>query len=379
MARSFSLKYRFYPTPEQEVFLSQSLGCARKVYNLALAEHEEKRKLDPEAKWNTYQSVKLITGWKRNKDLSYLKDVSADVLQQSVLNLGRAFTNLFKGRAKAPRFKKRGVNDSIRLTRNSFSLKDKELYIAKVKDKLNVVYSRPLPDNLEPSSVTIRRTASNKWFVSFCYQDEGLNPLPLCGKVLGIDLGLEHFLTTSLGDKVDNPRFFRKYAKELAREQRKLSRKQKGSNNYRKQRVKVARVHEKIVNCRLDFLHKLSTKLIYENQVICLEDLCVKDMLARGGKGLRKSILDASWSEFVRQLEYKAEWFGREVVKVDRYYASSQICSTCSTQKSVKLNLSQRTWTCNACGTFHDRDVNAAKNVLAAGQAVLACGAEGHV
>lgn len=379
MARSFSLKYRFYPTPEQEVFLSQSLGCARKVYNLALAEHEEKRKLDPEAKWNTYQSVKLITGWKRNKDLSYLKDVSADVLQQSVLNLGRAFTNLFKGRAKAPRFKKRGVNDSIRLTRNSFSLKDKELYIAKVKDKLNVVYSRPLPDNLEPSSVTIRRTASNKWFVSFCYQDEGLNPLPLCGKVLGIDLGLEHFLTTSLGDKVDNPRFFRKYAKELAREQRKLSRKQKGSNNYRKQRVKVARVHEKIVNCRLDFLHKLSTKLIYENQVIFLEDLCVKDMLARGGKGLRKSILDASWSEFVRQLEYKAEWFGREVVKVDRYYASSQICSKCSTQKSVKLNLSQRTWTCNACGTFHDRDVNAAKNVLAAGQAVLACGAEGHV
>jgi putative transposase len=344
-----------------------------------LAEYEEKRKLNPKAKWDTYQSVKLITSWKQNQDLSYLRDVSIAVLQQSVLNLGRAFTNLFKGRAKAPRFKKRGVNDSIRLTKDAFRLKDKELYIAKVRDKLNVVYSRPLPDNLEPSSVTIRRTASNKWFVSFCYQDNGLNPLPQSGKVLGIDLGLEHFLTTSLGDKVDNPRFFSKYAKKLAHEQRKFSRKQKGSNNYQKQRVKVARVHEKIVNCRLDFLHKLSAKLIHENQVICIEDLCVKDMVVQGSKGLRKSILDASWSEFIRQLEYKAEWHGREVIKVDRYYPSSQTCSSCGVKTASKLNLSQRTWTCNACGTFHDRDVNAAKNILAAGQAVLACGAKGHV
>lgn len=379
MARSFSRKYRFYPTPEQEVFLSQSLGCARKVYNLALAEHEEKRRIDPKAKWDTYQSVKQITAWKQDPDLFFLKDVSVTVLQQSVLNLGKAFTNLFKGRARAPKFKRKGFDDSIRLTRGNFSIKDKELYIAKVKTKLNVVYSRPLPDDLNPSSITIRRTPSNKWFVSFCYQDEGLNTLPLCGRVLGIDLGLEHFLTTNLGDKVDNPRFFRKYAKKLACEQRKLSRKQKGSNNYLKQRVKVARVHEKIVNCRLNFLHKLSTKLIHENQVICIEDLCVKDMLAQGSKGLRKSILDASWSEFVRQLEYKAEWYGREVVKVDRYFPSSQTCNSCGVKTPSKLSLSQRTWTCNACGTFHDRDVNAAKNILTAGLAGRACGAKSHV
>ena len=377
--RNYSLKFRLYPNPEQENFLNRSLGCARKVFNLALAEHEQKRTLNPKAKWNGYEYVKRITIWRQDSNLFFLKEVSVDALQQSVLCLDKAFRNMFAGRSKGPRFKKKGRSQGITLTKNAFRLKDQELYIAKVKQPLRIVYSRPLTVGLEPSSITISKSASGKWFVSFKYQDPSSCALPLCSKILGIDLGLESYLTTSDGNKITNPRYYRKYQSKLVQEQRELSRKQKGSNNYHKQKVKVAKVHEKVTNSRLDFLHKLSTKLIRENQTIMLEDLCITDMVKSASKGLRKSILDASWSEFVRQLEYKAEWYGRTVVKVDRYFPSSQTCHVCNTVRQTKLTLSQRTWSCLSCGSELDRDVNAAKNILTAGLAGSACGPNGHV
>jgi putative transposase len=377
--RLFSYKYRFYPTLEQEVFLNQTLGCARVVYNKALFEHKEERKVNPKAKWNGYEAVKKITVWKQIPELFYLKEVSVDVLQQSALDLNGAFKNFFEGRAKFPKFKKKGRDCGITLTKNAFRFKGGELFIAKVKGPLPVVYSRPIPEDSEITSATITKKSSGRWFVSFKFKGSWPPRLPYSVNSCGIDLGLESFLTTDKGFKVENPRFYRKFQHKLTKEQRRLSRKQKGSRNYLKQKRKVAKVHETIVNCRLDFLHKLSTTLIRENQTIFVEDLCVTNMVAQAGKGLRKSILDASWYEFTRQLEYKAEWYGRTVVKIDRYYPSSQICHVCNSRKSEKLTLKDRVWNCKNCGALLDRDVNAAKNIKAAGRAVLACGSKDHV
>lgn len=374
----FSYKYRFYPTLEQEAFLVQALGCSRFVYNKALFEHTEARKVDKKAKWNVNTVSKKLTSWKKDANFSFLLDVSSVGLQQTVLHLDKAFKNFFKGFARFPNFKKKWKSHGITLTKNAFRVIEGELYIAKVKDPLPVVYSRPLPEGLEPSSITITRKGSGRWFVSLKFKGPEFQKLPHCENSVGLDLGLESFLTTDKGFKVDNPRFYRKFQHKLAKEQRRLSRKQKGSRNYLKQKRKVAKVHEDIVNCRLDFLHKLSTTLIRENQTIFVEDLCITDMLKTASKGLRKSILDASWFEFTRQLEYKAEWYGRTVVKIDRYYPSSQICHVCNSKKADRLSLSDRVWSCQNCGTLLDRDINAAKNVLAAGRAALACGSLSH-
>jgi putative transposase len=377
--RLFSYKYRFYPTLEQEVFLNQTLGCARVVYNKALFEHKEERKLNPKAKWNGYEAVKKITVWKKIPELFYLKEVSVDALQQSVRNVDRAFKSFFDGRSKFPNFKKKGRTYSITLTKNAFRFKEGELYVAKVKEPLPVVYSRLIPEDSEITSATITKKSSGRWFISFKFKGSWPPKLPHSVNSVGIDLGLESFLTTDKGFKVENPRFYRKFQHKLAKEQRRLSRKQKGSRNYLKQKRKVAKVHETVVNCRLDFLHKLSTTLIRENQAIFVEDLCVTEMVKNASKGLRKSIYDASWYEFTRQLEYKAEWYGRTVVKIDRFYPSSQICHVCNSKKADRLSLSDRVWNCQNCGALLDRDINAAKNVLAAGRAALACGSLNHI
>ncbi len=368
--RLFSQRYRFYPTPEQENFLNRTLGCTRVVYNKALFEHKSERESDPNSKWSYKEVSKKLTAWKSDPELFFLPEVSSVALQQSVRNLDTAFKNFFKKISKFPRFKKKGEGGGITLTKAAFSIKDGRLYIAKVKEPLRVVYSRPLPEGLEPTSISITKKPSGKWFVSLKFEGPKPVELPKNGKVLGIDLGLEHFLTTNEGEKVENPRFYRRYQHKLAKEQRKLSRKQKGSRNYEKQRVEVARVHETIVNERLDFLHKLSTKLIRENQTIRVEDLCITDMIKKASKGLRKSILDASWSEFLRQLEYKAFWYGRTFVKVNRFFPSSQICNNCGFRHPEKLNLSVRSWKCQNCEAVLDRDTNAAKNI-AAGRAVV--------
>ena len=351
-----------------------SLGCSRKVYNKLLEDYIKLRETNPKAKWDGYENVKKLVLLKKDPDFLFLNDVSSVALQQSVRHLDTSVKRFFKKISKFPRFKSRKRNHGFTLTKSAFSIKDGELYIAKCKEPLKVVYSRPLPEGLEPTSVTISRKASGRWFVSFAFEDERFPTLPKSNNSIGIDLGLESYLTTDKGFKVENPRFYRKHQVRLAREQRKLSRKKYDSENYHKQRRKVSKIHEAIANIRKDFLHKLSTKLIRDNQTIVVEDLCITDMIKTASKGLRKSIYDASWGEFLRQLEYKAFWYGRTFVKVDRFFPSSQICNNCGCKHPGKLDLSVRSWKCQNCEAVLGRDTNAAKNILTAGLAVSPVG-----
>jgi putative transposase len=236
---------------------------------------------------------------------------------------------------------------------------------------VNIVWSRPLPQGVKPSTVTVSQDAAGRWFVSLLCEDPGVRPLSGNGNAVGVDAGLEHLLPLSTGEKITNPRHERRDRKRLAKAQRELSRKAKEGSNRAKARRKVARIHARIADRRRDMLHKLTTRLVRDNQVVVIEDLTVKNMLKNGH--LARAIADAAWSEFRQMLEYKARWYGREVIVVDRWFPSSKLCSACGTVAEA-MPLDVRSWTCG-CGTTHDRDVNAAKNLLAAGLAVSACGA----
>ena len=279
--------------------------------------------------------------------------------------------NFFEGRAEYPQFKKRNRRQSFRLTKAAFRLKDDELYIAKCKEPLNVKWSRALPS--APTSITISKDCAGRYFVSLlCEFEPELKPVS--AKQKGFDLGLTHLLIDSDGNKYDNPRHFLKYQIKLAYLQRKYAKKKKGSQNREKMRLKIARLHAKIADCRTDNLHKLSTQLVNENQVLCVESLAVKNMIKN--QKLAKHIADASWGELTRQLAYKGDWAGRSVVEIDQWLPSSKACSTVGCDfKHDALALSVRHWQCPICGILHDRDTNAAINIKAAGLAVLACGA----
>lgn len=359
-------KYRFYPTPEQADLLARTFGCTRFVYNHIL-------------RWRTdafYQRQEKIGYIQANAELTrikrgefnWLNEVSCVPLQQCLRHQQTAFKNFFEGRTKYPTFKKKTHRQSIELTRSAFSYKDGQLCIAKNKTPLAIRWSRPLP--CEPSTITISKDTAGRYFVS-CLCEFELQTLPITPNMVGIDLGLKDLFITSNGNKVGNPRHTAKYATLLARAQRSLSKKKLGSANRAKAKAKVARIHAKISDCRQDNLHKLSRTLINENQVVCVESLKVKNMI-RNPK-LAKAIADAGWGELVRQLAYKAEWAGRSVVAIDRFFPSSKRCSGCGFTLS-KLPLSVRNWECPECGAHHDRDHNAAKNILAAGLAVKACG-----
>lgn len=360
-------KYRFYPTPEQVELLAQTFGCVRFVYNSVLrwrtdAFYERKEKI------SYIQANAKLTSMKKEPELSWLNDVSCVPLQQVLRHQQSAFSNFFAGRAKYPTFKSKHHRQSAELTASAFKYRDGKLYMAKSKVPLDVRWSRELPST--PSTVTISKDASGRYFVSCLCEFESTS-LPNTAKMVGIDVGLKDLFVTDTGFKTGNPRHTRKYAARLALLQRRLSKKQKGSSNRAKARLKVARLHAKIADCRLDSLHKLSRKLINENQVVCVESLKVKNMI-RNPK-LSKAIADASWGELVRQLQYKAEWSGRSVVAIDQFFPSSKRCNCCG-YTLPKLALNTRSWVCPECKTDHDRDVNAAKNIKAAGLAVLALG-----
>ncbi|WP_381798524.1 RNA-guided endonuclease InsQ/TnpB family protein [Streptomyces niveus] len=366
-----AFKYRFYPTDAQAAELSRTFGCVRKVYNMALAARTEAWARQERVNYN--QTSALLTAWKKTEELAYLNEVSSVPLQQTLRHLQVAFTNFFGRRAKYPRFKSRkNSRKSAEYTTSAFRFREGKLTLAKMSQPLDIVWSRTLPVGAKPSTVTVSQDAAGRWFVSLLVEDPAVRPLAGNGNAVGIDVGLSHLLTLSTGEKVVNPRHERRDRRKLAKAQRELSRKAKGSNNRAKARRKAARVHARIADRRRDHLHKLTTRLVRENQTLVIEDLTVRNMVKN--RKLARAISDAAWAQFRSMLAYKAAWYGREVIAVDRFFPSSKLCSHCGAIQA-KMPLNVRTWTCGRCGTVHDRDVNSANNLLAAGLAVSVCGA----
>ncbi|MCX5367070.1 transposase [Streptomyces sp. NBC_00124] len=369
MKRAF--KYRFYPSDVQAAEQLRTFGCVRKVYNLALAARTEA--WARQERVNYHQTSAMLTAWKRTEELAFLNEVSSVPLQQTLRHLQSAFTHFFAKRAKYPRFKSRKTSRrSAEYTTSGFRFRDGALTLAKMADSLDIVWSRPLPEGAKPSTVTVSQDPAGRWFVSILCEDPSVEPLPATDAAVGIDVGLDHLLTLSTGEKVANPRHERRDRARLARAQRELSRKARGSANRAKARLRVATVHARIADRRRDLLHQLTTRLVRENQTLVIEDLTVRTMVRN--RPLARAISDAGWREFRCLLEYKAAWYGREVIAVDRFFPSTRLCSGCGSVRE-KLPLSVRTWTCETCGAAHDRDVNAANNLLAAGLAPTVCGA----
>ncbi|RFC70151.1 RNA-guided endonuclease TnpB family protein [Streptomyces sp. AcE210] len=365
-----AFKFRFYPTDAQAAELSRTFGCVRKVYNLALAARTEAWARQERVNYN--QSSAMLTAWKKTEELAYLNEVSSVPLQQALRHLQVAFTNFFGKRAKYPRFKSRKKSrKSAEYTTSAFRFRDNRLTLAKMCEPLEIRWSRPLPEGMSPSTVTVSQDAAGRWFVSLLCDDPSIKHLPATDVAVGIDAGLDHLLAFSTGEKIANPRHERRDRVALAKSQRRLAKKTDGSANRAKARRKVAKIHARVADRRRDALHKITTRLVRENQTLVIEDLAVRNMVKN--RKLARVISDAAWSQFRSMLEYKAAWYGREVIVVDRFFPSSKLCSTCGALRD-KMPLSVRTWTCD-CGAAHDRDVNAAKNLLAAGRAVTACGA----
>ncbi|MGN9806015.1 RNA-guided endonuclease InsQ/TnpB family protein [Micromonospora sp. L32] len=371
--------YRVYPTPSQQASLARAFGCARVVFNDGLRARQEAREQGLPYLSDAELS-KRVTAAKGTPERAWLGEVSSVVLQQALADLNVAYRNFFasitgkrKGRKVAPpRFRSRKDNrQAIRFTANArFKVLDNgRLRLPKIGD-VEVRWSRGLPS--EPSSVTVIRDAAGRYFASFVVQtaDEPLSPVE---SEVGIDLGLTHFAVLSDGTKVAAPKFLRRAARKLKRLQQDLSRKTKGSNNRKKAVVKVARAHAQVADTRRDWQHKLSTAIIRDNQAVYVEDLCVVGL---GRTRLAKSVHDAGWASFTGMLEYKAARYGRTFARVDRFYPSTRMCSDCG-RINDKMALDVRAWDC-PCGSTHDRDVNAAMNVLAAGRAesLNACGAQ---
>lgn len=362
-------RYRFYPTPDQAETLRRTVGCVRKVWNMALdarttAWQTEQRRV------SYVESSTLLTEWKRDPDLAFLNEVSSVPLQQGLRHLQGAFASFFAKRARYPRFKSRKWSrQSAEYTRSAFRYRDGQLTLAKMDAPLDIRWSRPLPDGAGPTTVTVSLDAAGRWHASLLVETT-VHDGPVTDRAVGIDAGITSLVTLSTGEKITNPRHERADRKRLALAQRRLARKEKGSANREKARRKVAKVYARIADRRRDHLHKLTSRLAADNQRIVIEDLTVRNML--GNHSLARAISDAAWRELRGMLEYKCQWYGRDLVVIDRWYPSSKVCSACGALQDT-MPLTVREWTCR-CGTVHDRDVNAARTILAVGLAVTACG-----
>ncbi len=369
MKQKRAYKYRVYPTTEQASILARTFGCARYVYNWAL-------RLRTDAYYQRRERVyyadtsSALTQLKQQESHQWLNEVSSVPPQQALRHLDKAFRNFFEGRAAYPTFKKKQGVQAAEYTASAFNWDGTSLTLAKMIDPLDIRWSRPLPKDAQPTTITVTLDTTGRYFVSILVAED-IKPLPDVTQEVGLDLGLKSMVILSTGETAGNPKFFAQDEQKLARAQRHLAKKQRGSKNRTKARRKVARIHARIADRRRDYQHKLSTRIIRENQTVCLESLQVKNMVKN--HRLAKAISDVGWGEFVRQLEYKAAWYGRTLVKIDKFYPSSKRCFDCGHILDT-LSLDVRAWTCPACGVFHDRDLNAARNILAAGQAVTAFG-----
>lgn len=361
-------RFRLYPNKEQETLLRKTLGSARFVWNYFLDLRQKSWKQENKS-LSYYDTAKILTQLKKEPEYSWLSEVSIIPLRYSIYELDGTYKKFFKGNCGYPNFKKKTNRNSIGLDTSAFSIKNGKFFIAKNKQPLNIRFHRQLPQNQEIKYIHITLEPSGKWYVSFNL-DVSIQPLPPSQNQIGIDLGITTFATTSNGDKIKSPDLKKEYQK-LKKLQKKLSKKQKGSNNRYKARLKVARQHEKIKFIRLNFHHQVSRKLVNENQVIVLEDLKIKNMVKN--RKLSRAISEQGWYQFRSFLEYKCNWYGRELIIINQWYPSSKTCSSCGSIQT-KMPLDIREWTCPDCGAIHDRDINAAKNILAVGTTVSACG-----
>jgi len=361
-------KYRFYPSPEQALLLEKTFGCVRFVYNHVL-NFRSKQYSDHAVKIGFTQANAELTRLKRDPEKSWLSEVSSVPLQQVLRHQQAAFTNFFEKRANYPAFKRKTGRQSAEFTRSAFKYVNGQLFMAKCKSPLRIRWSRALP--CEPSTVTLSKDRVGRYFASLLCEFEP-EKLPVTANIVGIDLGITHLFTRDDGQKEQNPKHTSRYAARLALLQRRLLKKKLGSANRRKAKLKVAKLHAKIADTRQDNLHQVSRRLINENQVICVESLKIKNMVKN--RRLAKAICDAAWGELVRQLSYKGDWAGRQIVEIDQWTPSSKKCSCCG-HVMEKMPLNIRFWICPTCQAEHDRDVNAARNIRAVGLTVLACGA----
>jgi len=350
-----SFKYRIYPTSDQKIFFDNQFGGARFVYNFFLNRRIDEYKKTKKS-FHYYDDSKFLAKLKSEEDYKWMYEINHQTMQNSLQDLQTAFSKFFKKETKFPHFHKKKNEECIKYSKG-FKIKQQKLQIPKLKSKIKINFHQPLPE--KQIALFIRKTSSGKYFASFLCE-VNIDPLPISPNSVGIDLGIKSLLIESNGSIVENPKYLKHLESKLIFKQRQLSKKRKGSNKRNKARLRLALAHEKIANKRKDLLHKISRKLINENQVIIAENLAVKNMMKN--HCLAKAISDVSWGELLRQIEYKAKWYGRTFYQIDRWFPSSKTCNNCQFVKD-KLSLKEREWICPKCKSVLDRDINAAKNI----------------